>query len=76
VCLQLVELRSRGVPAPNAKMRTLVGLQGPDEDAEPAKPAKCEANCEHHRPVRRNWARLLKRVFEGDLEHYPNAMVS
>ena len=76
MCLQLLELPFRGVPAPNARMRALVVLQGPDEDAEPAKPAKCEANCEHHRPVRRNRARLLKRVFEGDLEHYPNAMVS
>lgn len=76
MCLQLVELRSRGVPAPNAKMHALVVPQGPDEDAEPAKAAKCEANCEHHRPVRRSWARLLKRVFEGDLEHYPNATMS
>jgi hypothetical protein len=43
--------------------------QGPDEDAELAKPAECEANCEQHRPVRRSWARLLKRVFELDLVH-------
>ena len=26
----------------------------------------------HHRPVRLSWARLLKRVFEIDLEHCPN----
>lgn len=58
--------------APNAKMRALVVPQGPDEDAEPAKPAECVANCEHHRPVPRSWARLLKRVFELDLEHCPN----
>ena len=25
-----------------------------------------------HRPVRQSWARLLKRVFELDLEHCPN----
>ena len=26
----------------------------------------------HHRPVRLSWARLLKRVFEIELEHCPN----
>ena len=28
--------------------------------------------CAHHRPVRLNWAKLLKRVFDLDLEHCPN----
>jgi ABC-type protease/lipase transport system fused ATPase/permease subunit len=28
--------------------------------------------CAHHRPVRLSWARLLKRVFDLDLEHCPN----
>ncbi len=37
-----------------------------------AKPAECEANCAHRRPVRLSWARLLQRVFELDLEHCPN----
>jgi hypothetical protein len=37
-----------------------------------AKPADCEANCAHHRPVRLSWAKLLKRVFDLDLEHCPN----
>ena len=46
--------------------------QGPDEGAEAAKPAECEANCAHYRPVRLSWARLLKRVFALDLEHCPN----
>ena len=40
--------------------------------AQEAKPAECEAICAHHRPVRLGWAKLLKRVFELDLEHGPN----
>ncbi len=58
--------------APNAKMRALVVPQGPDEPANAAQPSECEANCAHHRPVRLSWARLLKRVFDLDLEHCPN----
>ena len=53
-------------------MRALVVPQGLDEGAQAAQPAQCEANCAHHRPVRLSWARLLKRVFELDLEHCPN----
>ena len=30
------------------------------------------ADCAHHRRVRLSWAKLLKRVFEIDLEHCPN----
>ena len=26
----------------------------------------------HHRPMRLSWAKLLKRVFEIDMEHCPN----
>ena len=36
------------------------------------KPVECEANCARHRPVRLSWAKLLKRVFDLDLEHFPN----
>ena len=50
----------------------MVVPQWPDEGTEAAQPATCEANCAHHRPVRLSWARLLKRVFELDLEHCPN----
>ena len=32
----------------------------------------CEPNCAHHHPVWLSWAKLLKRVFELDLEHCPN----
>jgi hypothetical protein len=46
--------------------------QEPVESTPAAQPAACEANCAHHRAVRLSWARLLKRVFELDLEHCPN----
>ena len=46
--------------------------KGPDEATQAAPPAACESNCAHHRPVRLSWARLLKRVFDLDLEHCPN----
>jgi hypothetical protein len=64
--------RFHGVLAPNARLRALVVLQG-SEPAAPTTPrAECEANCAHHRPVRLNWAKLRKRVFEIDMEHCPN----
>lgn len=53
-------------------MCALVVPQGPDEGAGASQPPACETNCAHHRPVRLSWARLLKRVFELDLEHCPN----
>lgn len=59
-------------PSPNAKLRALVVPQEPEAPAQEAKPAECEAGCPHHRPVRLNWAKLLKRVFEIDMEHCPN----
>ena len=46
-------------------------LQEPEPAAQAAPPAEGEANCAHHRPVRLSWAKLLKRVFELDLEHCP-----
>jgi len=65
-------IRFHGVLAPNAKLRALVVPQG-SEPAAPTTPrAECEANCAHHRPVRLSWAKLLKRVFEIDMEHCPN----
>ena len=59
------------VPA-NAKLRTMVVPLTPDEGAQAAQTAQCEANCAHHGPVRLIWARLLKRDFELDLEQCPN----
>ena len=55
-------IRFHGVLAPNAKLRALVVPQEPEAPAQEAKPAECEVNCAHHRPVRLSWAKLLKRV--------------
>ena len=69
-------IRFHGVLAPNAKLRARVVpqevLQAPKPAPQEAKPAECEANCAHHRPMRLSWAKLLKRVFDLDLEHCPN----
>ena len=65
-------IRFHGVLAPNAKPRALVVPQEPEAPAQSVAPAECEGNCAHHRAVRQSWARLLKRVFELDLQHCPN----
>jgi len=49
-----------------------VGAQEPESPAQAAPPAECEATCAHHCPVRLSWAKLLKRVFEIDMEHGPD----
>ena len=46
--------------------------QEPEPAAQAAQAADCEANCVHHRLVRLSWAKLVKRVFDLDLEHCPN----
>ncbi len=56
----------------NAKLRARVVPQEPEAPTQEAKPAECEADCAHHRPARLSWAKLLKRVFEIDMEHCPN----
>ena len=61
-----------GVLAPNAKLRALIVPQHPAPAAQVAPAAECDAPCVHHRPVRLSWSKLLKRVFEIDLEHCPN----
>ncbi|MDP1962498.1 MAG: transposase, partial [Reyranella sp.] len=65
-------IRFHGVLAPNAKLRAMVVPQEPEPPAPATPPAECEAICPHHRPVRLSWAKLLKRVFELDLERCPN----
>jgi len=65
-------IRFHGVLAPNAKLRAMVVPQGPEPAAPATPPAECEANCAHHRPVRLSWAKLLKCVFDLDMEHCPN----
>ncbi|MDP3614068.1 MAG: hypothetical protein Q8R98_19680 [Rubrivivax sp.] len=63
---------NHGVLAPNAKLRAQVVPQEPEPPAQATQPAECKANCAHHRPVRLSRAKLLKRVFEIDIEHCPN----
>ena len=62
--------------APNAKLRPLVVPQGPLGQAQPAGEAATTAEREvdnlQARPSRMSWARLLKRVFDIDMQHCPN----
>lgn len=46
--------------------------QKPQAPAQAAPATQCEAKCAHHRPLRLSWERLLKRVFDFDLERRPN----
>jgi hypothetical protein len=68
-------IRFHGVLAPNAKLRVQVVPQGP-EKAEQATDAAAEVECAVDqapaRPGRISWARLLKRVFDIDLQRCPN----
>ena len=75
--LRLHLIRFHGVLAPNAKLRALVVPQGPPAQAqapsEAAVAAECEIQTALARPGRISWARrLLKRVFDIDLQHCPN----
>jgi uncharacterized protein involved in tolerance to divalent cations len=69
-------IRFHGVLAPNAKLRPVVVPQGPPAQAqaatEAAVPAECEVETVQARPHRISWARLLKRVFDIDMQHCPN----
>ena len=47
-------------------------LQEPEPAAQESKPAECEVNRAHNRPVLLSSAKLLKRVFDLDLKHCPN----
>ncbi len=68
-------IRFHGVLAPNAKLRPLVVPQGPaetEQSTEPTAAAECEIESAQARPGRISWARLLKRVFDIDMQHCPN----
>ena len=66
--------------APNAKLRALVVPQGPqgtdgqEQATETAGASEREAETvqDQSRPHRIRWARLLKRVFDIDMQHCPN----
>jgi len=61
-------IRFHSVLAPNAKLRSKI-IPTPPEPA--AEPSNDHAHA-HRRTVRMSWARLLKRVFDIDIEHCPN----
>jgi hypothetical protein len=73
-------IRFHGVLAPNAKLRALVVPQRPAQEersTEAATGTACEAETDEvgtaqGRPHRISWARLLKRVFDIDIQHCPN----
>ena len=69
-------IRFHGVLAPNAKLRSLVVPQGLPKDEEvpgvAASGVQCEAETAPVRPARISWARLLKRVFDIDMQHCPH----
>ena len=54
--------RFHGVLAPNAKLRAKVVPEPAREQAQ------AEDTCTHSAPVRMSWARMLKRVFDIDME--------
>lgn len=68
-------IRFHGVLAPNAKLRALVVPQGPEVQEQATSVAvadECEVEAVQARPHRISWARLLKRVFDIDMQHCPN----
>ena len=68
-------IRFHGVLAPNARLRPLVVPQKPEVQeraAEVAVAGGCDVQTVQSRPHRVSWARLLKRVFDIDVERCPN----
>jgi hypothetical protein len=60
--------RFHGVLAPNAKLRREIVPSPPEQATEPA----CDHAQAQGAPARMSWARLLKRVFDIDIDHCPN----
>ena len=61
-------IRFHGVLAPNAKLRSEIIPSPVEQATEPA----CDHAHAQGAPARMSWARLLKRVFDIDIEHCPN----
>ena len=61
-------IRFHGVLAPNAKLRSQIVPAPPERAAE----TSSEGAHAQGAPPRMSWARLLKRVFDIDIEHCPN----
>jgi len=65
-------IRFHGVLAPNAKVRALMVPRAPEDATGESEVPATGPGCTHSRAARISWARLLKRVFQIDLEHCPN----
>jgi len=65
-------IRLHGVLAPHAKLRAAIVPTPADNSAEHA----ADDIHAHPSPARMSWACLLKRVFDSDLEHCPDASSS
>ena len=61
-------IRFHGVLAPNAKWRSKIIPSPPEPATEPS----CDDAHAQGAPARMSWARLLKRVFDIDIEQCPN----
>ena len=61
-------IRFHGVLAPNAKLRSKIVPAPPERATE----TSSEGSHAQGAPPRMSWARLLKRVFDIDVEHCPN----
>ena len=61
-------IRFHGVMAPNAKLRSEIIPSPVEQATEPA----CDHAQAQGASARMSWARLLKRVFDIDIEHCPN----
>ena len=60
--------KTHGVLAPNAKLRSKIVPAPPERATE----TSSEGSHAQGAPPRMSWARLLKRVFDIDVEHCPN----
>ena len=68
-------IRFHGVLAPHAKLRSAIVPQPVPEQATIACEHACDSStkpCPPSGAAKISWARLLKRVFDQDLEHCPN----
>jgi len=54
------------------RIRAMVVPHGPEDATGKSELTATDPGCAHGRPARISWARLLKRVFQIDLEHCPN----
>ena len=59
---------AHGVLAPNAKLRREIVPSPLEQATEPS----CDRAHAQGAPARMGWARLLKRVFDIDIDHCPN----